>query len=287
MSENAINADEIKQWLDSQSDFSLELKVFSHLLSLDFYAEHGGTYSDPVTNKPRQFDVRCRLKSKNKIVKLAVECKALSPQFPLVIQQVPRIKQESYHELFWAFEPPNNNFHVGGLLDPSKALRTRSISDLYSVDDFVGKSSSQIGRKKRGKNDSELYANDSEIYDKWSQAIASSHDLASSSSEDRETMGLEQSLTIIFPVLVVPNFCLWSVDYDALGNRISEPTNCDEIDFYIDKKLWKKSQFCATYTISHLKVATLKGFKQFAEKISSSPDYWRMMFPPTHQLVEH
>ncbi|MEO0928985.1 MAG: hypothetical protein AAFY63_24400, partial [Cyanobacteria bacterium J06643_13] len=64
MSEYAISAEEINQWLDSQSDFSLEMRVFSHLLSLDFHAEHGGTYSDPVTDKPRQFDIRCSFRDK-------------------------------------------------------------------------------------------------------------------------------------------------------------------------------------------------------------------------------
>ncbi|MEL7078908.1 MAG: hypothetical protein AAGM46_23665 [Cyanobacteria bacterium J06582_2] len=264
----------------------MEMRVFSHLLSLDFHAEHGGTYSDPVTDKPRQFDIRCSFRDKNKIIKLAVECKALSPQFPLVIQRVPRIKQESYHELFLAYEPPENYPGVG-IFNSSKALRTKDSSSLYPIDNFVGKSSNQIGRKKRGKNEPELYANDSEIYDKWSQAIASSHDLATNSTDEREQMGLEQSLTMIFPVLVVPELCLWSVDYDAQGNRISEPINCDEIDYYIGKELWNKSTLCAAYTISHLKVLTFKGFEQFAKKIKSDDDYWKTIFPATDRLIEN
>ena len=286
MNENAINAEEIEQYLDSQSDFTLEMRVFSHLLSLGFYAEHGGTYSDPVTDKPRQFDIRCKIANDNEIVKLAVECKALSPQFPLVIQRVPRIKRESYHELFWSYKPPKDSFAVG-VFNSSKALRTRFDSNLYPVDDFVGKSSNQIGRKKRGKNEPELYANDSEIYDKWSQAIASSHDLSTNSPEDREKMGLDQSLTMIFPVLVIPELCLWSVDYDNKGKRVTKPVHCNEIDFYIGKRLWKKPQFCASYTVSHLKVLTINGFEQFAARISSDINYWRSIFPPTTQLTEN
>jgi len=54
-----ISSEEIMEWLDNQSDFSLEMKTVSHLISKDFKVEHGGTYSDPISNRPRQFDIRC------------------------------------------------------------------------------------------------------------------------------------------------------------------------------------------------------------------------------------
>ena len=99
-------------------------------------------------------------------------------------------------------------------------------------------------------------------------------------------MKLEQSLTAIFPILIVPELCLWSVDYDSKGNRIAQPTLRQEVDFYIGKELWKKPQFCDRYTVSHLKILTFEGFKNFTAKISSDTNYWKMIFPPSHQLIE-
>jgi hypothetical protein len=143
MSENEIGPDQIIEWLDSQSDFTLEMQVFSHTQSLGFHAEHGGTYEDPVTKRPRQFDVRAiaRNGTQNKCsIKLAVECKALSSEFPLVIQRSQRSPNESFHEIFHAHkrghfdhkgEPIPSTTIIPGLLPDARILRTKSESSLY------------------------------------------------------------------------------------------------------------------------------------------------------------
>lgn len=269
MRRKGITAKEIIEWDDAQSSFSLEMRSFQHLISNGYEAEHGGTYSDPVTGKPRQFDIRCKMRKRNRIVKLAIECKALSKDFPLVVQRVPRLRKESFHEIFLAYEPlpplpfPN-----------SKVMRTESVSVLYPIGDYVGKSLTQVGER-NGK----IVGSSSEIYDKWAQAISSAYDLVVDCTTEREDMRIKELYAVILPMVVVSDECLWHVDYGINGERISEPENCDEIDFYISKDFWCKGQMCATYTASHIKLLTYTGYKTFIEKLARWEHFWNLIFP--------
>jgi hypothetical protein len=53
-----IGVKAIDRWLKESSDFAFELWVQTLVASLGFECRHGGTYTDPVTKKPRQFDLR-------------------------------------------------------------------------------------------------------------------------------------------------------------------------------------------------------------------------------------
>jgi hypothetical protein len=52
-------------YLEKVSDFAFELRCLERLTKLGFQCQHGGSYTDPVTNKTRQFDLRVQ-KSKGK-----------------------------------------------------------------------------------------------------------------------------------------------------------------------------------------------------------------------------
>lgn len=275
-----IGPSEITKWLDSQSDFTLEMKVFSHTSTLGFEVEHGGTYSDPVTDKPRQYDIRCTVRKENKAIKLAVERKSLTKEFPLVIQRVPRTEKESFHDVFFSYEPENGPMGNLNIFDHSKIFRTTTGSPLYLNGNPVGKACNQIGKKK-----DKLFANDREVYDKWAQAISSAHDLIDDSVHEREKLGFKQLLTVVFPVLVVSNDCLWCVDYDSKGKRLSQPNSVNEVDYYISKEYWKKGQMHATYTVSHLHIFTLSGYECFSKKLAQGVRYWAEVFP-IDNLVE-
>ncbi|MCB1099885.1 MAG: hypothetical protein KDN22_30235 [Verrucomicrobiae bacterium] len=272
-----IDKDDIASWLDSQSDFALEMKVFSLTTSLGFEAEHGGTYSDPVTDRPRQFDIRSVGRNENRSIKLAIECKSLSTEFPLVIQRVPRTEKESFHDVMYAYEPDSGPMGMPNVFDNSKILRTPTGSPLYPIAQPVGKSSNQIGKK----ND-KLFANDKEVYDKWAQAISSAHDLVDDSVYERERLGFSDSFSVIFPVLIVPDDCLWCVDYDKEGKRLAEPKVTNETSFYISKEYWKKGQMHAAYTASHLHIMTFSGYKHFTGKIASNIRFWAEVYPPNN-----
>src|ERR1043166_3903146 len=100
LDDKPITAQDIKTYVESQDDFGLELRVFRACKETGFDASHGGTYEDPVTKKTRQFDVRASIQlAKLAKVQLAVECKSLQEFYPLVVSQIPRTENESFHEL--------------------------------------------------------------------------------------------------------------------------------------------------------------------------------------------
>src|SRR5260370_2769827 len=53
-----LTAEDLRVYINSQDDFAFEREVFQNAKGLGLSAEHAGLYEDPITNKPRQFDVR-------------------------------------------------------------------------------------------------------------------------------------------------------------------------------------------------------------------------------------
>src|SRR6185437_2684956 len=96
-----VTAEDIAAYLDTQDDFDLELFVHRALVVSGFRSEHAGSFNDPVTARPRRFDVRARrfFPAGRRQVLLAVECQSLSADSPLLIARVPRTVQECYHEV--------------------------------------------------------------------------------------------------------------------------------------------------------------------------------------------
>ena len=100
---NEIDAAAISTYLETQSDFDLEQFVYRSLIERGIEATHGGTYVDPVTKKYRQYDIRAmRLYERECGIRMAIECKRLTPEFPLVVLRVPRPDLESAHEVVQA-----------------------------------------------------------------------------------------------------------------------------------------------------------------------------------------
>jgi len=97
-----ITEADIQKYLDDRDDFDLELFAFRTLKANGWFAELGGTYVDPVLGKPRQYDVRARIRFSQGIERelyLAVECKSLTKENPLVVSCVPRPIRESLHDV--------------------------------------------------------------------------------------------------------------------------------------------------------------------------------------------
>jgi len=65
-------------YLSTESDFAFELHVLNTLIAHGFTCEHGGSYDDPVTKKPREFDIRATKTLGHFHIRLAVECKNVS-----------------------------------------------------------------------------------------------------------------------------------------------------------------------------------------------------------------
>lgn len=94
---NQISLTDLLEYLNSYSDFSFELAVLKMLRENEVECEHGGHYQDPVTNKSREFDIRAIKTIEHFRVRMAIECKNIRENFPILISCIPRHTQESYH----------------------------------------------------------------------------------------------------------------------------------------------------------------------------------------------
>src|SRR5439155_5658078 len=103
-----IGAKELIEYLDTKSDFAFELRCLERLNQMGFSYHHGGSYVDPVTKKPRQFDIRVRKQSAKLRIRCADECKNLSPISPLLVMCAPRSLHESFHDLILSRDQPEH-----------------------------------------------------------------------------------------------------------------------------------------------------------------------------------
>jgi hypothetical protein len=261
----SITADEIKKVVLSEDDFGFEMRVGNILKPENVkYPElrnahasimpfsHGGTYKDQVTEKTRQFDYRFQIirtiMGSTRIL-FAVECKNLNPDLPIVVCGRPRTKGESYH------------VYIAGHGALSKLFKVEGISSIYKPNNFVGKSLLRLKIKDR-----KLCAEgESEIYDRWSQALASSHDLARDAAYKAP-----QSFAFVMPVVVVPDDALWQVSYKDNGEPESAPAKIDQCEFYADQKI----PIGLPFVITHIHFVTLKGLSQMLANFANA-DYFK------------
>jgi hypothetical protein len=260
----ALTANQIKQFLGTQDDFDLELFVYRTLVERGVPAQHGGTYIDSATGKARQFDVRAMKDVPGGrglllwSIALAIECKSLSTENPLVISRVPRQEIDSFHEVVESLMHPRT----------ARAFRCELPPTLYSRNKPVGKKTTQVRwDAKRG----EFISSDAESYDKWGQALSSAHDLVQQAFDSASNRGVQQFFTLILPLLVIPDQSLWVVDYDETGQR-AEPQRVESASLFVGREYPLGNQRGLKYTISHLEITTQTGFLSFVtDLVSSNP----------------
>ncbi len=258
-----ITQSDIEEYLNGYADFSFELRVLKELVDLKLQCQHGGTYDDPITGKSREFDIRALLQDRFIRTHLSVECKNLHNNFPLVVHCLQRRENESYNELIHTFDPEKNydsDSMVDALQGNSKSIRV-SIHSLYSKDDYVAKSTDQVGRR----TDRNITASDGGVFEKISQAINSSSGLILE-AYDLDASKIEY-LTFVCPVLVVPDSTLWQVKYSDDGARVGLPELSNHVCYFIGKE-WTVGSglYKLTYTISHLEIITFSQIKNFVGK---------------------
>jgi hypothetical protein len=259
---NALTADQIKEFLNTQDDFDLELVVYRTLIERGIPAQHGGTYVDCVTGKPRQFDVRAVKDVPGGrgllpwSIAMAIECKSLSTENPLIISRVPRQEMDSFHEVVESMMPPLT----------ARAFRCDLPPTLYPRNKPVGKKTAQVRWDAKR---AEFISSDAESYDKWGQALSSAHDLVQQAFDSASTRGLQQFFMLILPLLVVPDRSLWVVDYDEAGQR-AEPQRVESTTLFVGREYAIVNKPSLKYTISHLEIMTQTGFRSFVSDIVSS-----------------
>lgn len=257
-----ITQTDISDYLSSHSDFSFELHVLRLLRSQSIRCEHGGHYTDPVTKKSREFDIRARTSVDNITARFAVECKNIRENFPIVVSRLPRSDEDSFNDVC-QLEDAKEETGLFGLPSNSIGLHSRANSiknkknTIYPVGDPVGKSLAQVGRT----TDRSITSGDSEIYEKWGQALASLTDLVEEMSSDGKGEN-RPHFSFCIPAIVVPNNRLWAVDYDYAGNLIGNPKSVDHCSFFIGKD-YSIGFNEPSYVVSHLEIFTLTGFEDF------------------------
>jgi hypothetical protein len=277
-----ITHTDIAEYLATSSDFAFELSVLKQLSDLGFECEHGGTYSDPVTKKDRAFDIRATKRFGHYcFLRLAVECKNVRDNFPLLVHCVPRIDAESFHSVCLAVEPSRHPLERPQSLDiPAYRARCENIafrrdSSIYRPHKPTGKACVQVGRSEKG----DIVSTDSDLYDKWSQALASADDLIHQSAFAAESHTKQYAVSLVFPLLVLPQDRLWTVQHDAEGNLTSGPTQTDRCSYYVNKTYYPEGSNCQNpYAISHIDFLTTTGLTSFVQGLTGTEDATRALF---------
>jgi hypothetical protein len=227
-----IHEPDLLEYLNSYSDFSFELTVLKMLRENDLGCEHGGLYEDPVTSKSREFDIRATKTIQKYRVRLAIECKNVRENFPILISCIPRHEQESYHQIALVSEPKSDSPLIALSIHQSRAktLSIRGEHSIYKPRGPVGKSTVQVGRVLDGT----ISANDSELHEKWGQCLSSATDLVERVYWDGRDDDEDSYLSMVIPFVVVPNARLWTVSYDENGNRVCDPQPADRCSCFIN-----------------------------------------------------
>ncbi|MFI4848975.1 MAG: hypothetical protein ACIAZJ_07765 [Gimesia chilikensis] len=284
-----ISQADLVDFLDNHSDFSFELLVLNKLIDHGFSCEHGGSYEDRATNKAREFDIRARRVEGKKFLRLAVECKNLRSNFPLLVSCVPRREQEAFHEIVYSVDPEKHPLenpppvYIPAMLAKSKNIRITGQHTFYKAGDRVGKSCHQIGRLAHQGN--EILATDSDVYAKWSQALSSADDLTYLACCDGNDRTGDLALSLVFPVLVVPNGQLWLCEYDSDGNRIKDPEPVNRCSYYVNLSYFHAGAAGGDgLAISHLEFVTLDGLVEFITSLIGDEQKLDSSFPVDHVL---
>lgn len=174
-----------------------------------------------------------------------------------------------------------------------RVMRLCEASSYCRKEDLVGKSMAHVRKLVVGKGDTareEITGDDAEVYDKWSQAVASSYQLIQESGQTvPSTDFTEIAATAVLPILVVSNGSLWTVDYAADGQRIGDPAAVESCRYFLGKSMQRSDG--SIYNFSDLFVYTRSGFEGFIKSIATerqhtlSDDDWNLIFP--HDAIEH
>ena len=261
------------EYLSKHDDFALELRCAKAIKERNWEFMHGGTYEDPVTKKTRQFDIRAFRLNAHTQISLAIECKAIRPSYPLVVSRYPRTKEESYHDVIFCHPPVKNRIEPG-IPKTTKTIRLEYQGTIYDYNTPVGKATVQVGRKDNG----EITSGDAETFEKWSQALASIHNMIMASVDFAKVRSVEGLLHVALPILVVSDKTLWAVDYSSHTLQADDPKQIDEAAIFIGKDYWQSMPSC-NYSISHLHIYTESGFTNFLDELSGMGRRWNPWFP--------
>jgi hypothetical protein len=246
LSKEPVGASDLEKFVSERSDFAFEMQVLRILRDAQFTCSHSGTYRDPVTEKIRQFDIRAVRVTGRMRLALAVECKNLQDNSPLLLSAVPRSASESFHHVL-----------LTPLYGSRPATREMTADDAYyKAGQMVGKRTDQVGRDTTGR----LVSDDQATFDKMNQAVNSCRDFVQKFGNEASPL-----MTVIVPVLVLPPNRLWQVEYDTDGHLKQNPAPQSRGTLFLDHSWSAGSERLVhlKYRISHLECLTSDGLKSW------------------------
>lgn len=254
---------EARRFVDENDDFGFEMRVAAVVRDvLGIPVAHGETYRDSITGKPRQFDFRFRLEENRAALYFAVECKNVSLNAPVLICGREAEARETFHDVIVS------QCRSGHERSHTKRVRNSSV---YARDTFVGKAILKPDKNGR--------SNDSEIYDRWAQAISSAHDLVREAATKPAAMDLCQ-YGAVFPWVVVPDGALWRAKYDGAGALLADPEPVDRCRFFVAHSLQlPPEEHHNPVCLSHIDFATLGGFRKFVGSLKRPALDWDDWIP--------
>jgi hypothetical protein len=270
-----ISPSDILSVVTREDDFGHEMRVGHAIRSCPaIQVQHGGTYTDTVTQKPRQFDYRCWLRKETAGLSLAVECKNLSPVVPLVVCGAARCEDEAFHDLI---ESRHGTFKRRSATIVGRSSVTRRATQensFYPPRSFVGKSLVRVQTDKHPM----IRTQDSDVYDKWAQALSSAVELAQSACNSAKDLSLPRFFTAVLPVVVVPDDLLWKVVNDDNGGVSTTPGQVKECELFVGREIEvggeKGTPLFHQFTFSHVHFFTLTGFGSFLSKMAVNEHAW-------------
>lgn len=196
-----------------------------------------------------------------------------------------RRDDEAFHEIIVSWHPDNYPFEKpSGMycladLPGSGTVRLTDERTFYKPGEPVGKSCDQVGRSLNG----DIVSGDSDVYAKWSQALSSADDLTYLACRDGEDRTGDVALSLVFPILVVPNGRLWMTQYDCDGKRIRDPENVDRCSYFVHLLYFHRDGRAGhEVTISHLEFVTVDGLVAFVDEICGDEDKLAASYPSEH-----
>lgn len=288
LNETPISVDDIKNFLkrapDSESglnDFSFELEVCKAIIDAgETDIKSGGIYFDHDLKHNREYDIRLKinLPQKNIYFHLAIECKNVQANYPLIVATSPRVKKESFLQ-FWSFVGRHSQKRENGVLIENRFIGHDILVDqennpiFYPKAENVGRKCFQLGKHvdlKLGFIESE-----SQCYDKWTQAFSSLtgmlHDACDWFLAQENDKGFVYGNHIFLPILIVPDEKLWCIGYST-PDTTSEPCQKNHIALFADRNYYINGPRggIRPYTVSHLEIMTLSGLQEFIKKVKLS-----------------
>lgn len=273
-----MTADEIcKKIADSLEEadtFSYEMEILHGLHTapgsrgVQMRLRHGATYVDPFEEKRRQFDIRAEISRGGDNLLLAVECKKLHESSPVIVSEVPRTSQESYHCLIKGPVSGGQSKHV---------LRNKSTSQIYPEGRSVGKSVFCLPLNSNSQKPL-LFIKESQVYERYSQSLASLEDMIL--QENNKLLTTPNGMRLAgMAILVVPEGCLWTVPYDSRGTRTSNPRRVDHANLFISREIDRLG--CSDiFVVTHLDIMTTVGFTKFTQELlCERSELWEDIFP--------